>query len=139
MIELLAAALLTIPGQAAPLGRSAASELADTAQRVEAYFAQVDASTTTADDIQHSQRRRVMTLVREGDCAGAHGAVFVMGDGEMFDLVESQCPVAGSDLERWYRTHGDPNDPTPWDNLPAVDLSEDTATDAAATEPAKPE
>jgi hypothetical protein len=52
-------------------------------------------------EINHQQRRRVMTLIREGDCEGAHGAVYVMGDAEMFDLVESQCPVAISHLQRW--------------------------------------
>lgn len=53
-----------------------------------------------------------MVLLREGDCDGALGAVFVMGDGEMLDLIETQCPVAVSDLARWELEFGET--PSPW-------------------------
>jgi hypothetical protein len=47
------------------------------------------------------QRRRVMALVAQGDCDGAHGAVFVMADRAMLDLVEGVCPMGTRDVLRW--------------------------------------
>ena len=90
------------------------------------FARQTPAVEQSAYDLNHVQRRRVMTLVREGDCAGALGAVYVMGDGEMFDLVESQCPIAVSDLARWEREYGVPGERLPWENTPIVVVPETT-------------
>lgn len=54
------------------------------------------------DDATYArQRRRVMALVADGDCSGAHGAVFVMADRPMLELVESVCPMGALDVARW--------------------------------------
>lgn len=61
------------------------------------------ASPALLSDSAHSnERRRVMALVAAGDCDGAHGAVFVMADRPMFELVESVCPVGILEVLRWY-------------------------------------
>ncbi|MNT75338.1 hypothetical protein D3C72_2142240 [compost metagenome] len=48
-----------------------------------------------------AQRRRVMALVADRDCEQALGAVFVMADREMLEMVESVCPMSAFDLARW--------------------------------------
>lgn len=54
-----------------------------------------------------AQRRRVMALVADRDCQGALGAVFVMADREMLEMVESVCPMSAFDLARWDIYNGD--------------------------------
>ncbi len=48
-----------------------------------------------------AQRRRVMALVADRECQQALGAVFVMADREMLEMVESVCPMSAFDLARW--------------------------------------
>jgi len=42
-----------------------------------------------------------MALVADRDCEQALGAVFVMADREMLEMVESVCPMSAFDLARW--------------------------------------
>lgn len=54
------------------------------------------------DDSYRHQRQRLAALIAEGDCEGAHGAVFVLGDRRLLEWVETMCPLAALDLVRWH-------------------------------------
>lgn len=71
-------------------------------------------------ELRLTHRKRVMTLVRQGDCDGAISAVYVTGDSEMFELVESQCPVSVDQFMRWVEEH-EPADLEPWRNDPIIE------------------
>lgn len=71
------------------------------------FLSQAVATGDLDDGTYASQRRRVMALIADDDCSGAHGAVFVMGDRPMLELVESVCPMGALDVARWDRYNPD--------------------------------
>lgn len=56
----------------------------------------------TVDD-RTLQRQRIAALIAEGDCAGAHGAAFVLADRHLLEWVEGACGMGTFDILRWDR------------------------------------
>lgn len=52
-------------------------------------------------DVMVERSQRLAALIADGDCAGAHGAVFVGGDRAMLEWVERACPMGSTDVARW--------------------------------------
>ena len=56
----------------------------------------------TVDDYT-LQRQRIAALIADGDCAGAHGAAFVLADRSLLEWVEGACGMGAFDIARWDR------------------------------------
>lgn len=52
-------------------------------------------------DAMTARAERMVELIVSGDCAGAHGAVFIYGNRADLENVERYCPMSNSDIVRW--------------------------------------